>query len=187
MLAERLNEAEEQRETDNIRRAIRHRKTDDRKFLRQLWGQYPHLRPPPVEYSPDVDESCLDEETMEERKQAALARARATVEANRAEYRQNYPVARGLIETVADWFGMEPSVITGTSRQSYAVSARAVAARLIREVKWENGSTRFSYPQIGKMLGNRDHSTIIAAVQNFDDRARKYGVMIEAYEALRDK
>ena len=40
---------------------------------------------------------------------------------------------------------------------------------------------------IGAFFGGRDHSTVIHAIKTFDDRARAYPEMIEAYEALKDE
>lgn len=96
------------------------------------------------------------------------------------------PIAHSIICAVGEYFGLTPDQIVGSSRKHYIVTARFVTIRLLAEVKDSKGEPRFSMVQIGRIVGGRDHSTIIYAVDSFNDRARKYGAMTEAYEALRD-
>lgn len=60
-----------------------------------------------------------------------------------------------VVHAVAYRFAVLPSDIIGRSRHSYLVNARALAAYIMRH------RYGMSYPQIGKRLGGRDHSTII--------------------------
>jgi chromosomal replication initiator protein len=102
-----------------------------------------------------------------------------------AKVRPPVRLSRRVIDAVAEWFGLEPQDILGKSRAHHKVSARFVAIRILREMRFASGEHRFSFPDIGRVLEGRDHSTIIYAWNTFDDRARKYPEMREAYEDLR--
>lgn len=65
-----------------------------------------------------------------------------------------------LRDAVARAFGFEPSALVGQSRRKPVVLARHAAVWVMRN-RWPS----MSYPQIGKMLGGRDHSTMINALQ----------------------
>ena len=95
------------------------------------------------------------------------------------------PLGQSIIDMAAAAFKIEPEQITGLARTNYIVSARFVVCKILREQTWADGSTRFSYPHIGSFLGGRDHSTIIHAVETFDDRARKYPEMWLGYESVK--
>lgn len=95
------------------------------------------------------------------------------------------PTTRAVNEAVAEVFGIDPGEITGPSRNSYVVSARFVALRLLSEIKKEDGTPRFSTCHLGHLFGGRCGSTIRHALGTFNDRARAYPEMMEAYDALR--
>ncbi|WP_197527545.1 helix-turn-helix domain-containing protein [Posidoniimonas polymericola] len=65
------------------------------------------------------------------------------------------PPASDILTVVARYYGLPKTKLTSSSRQKSIVLARAVAIFLIREL------TPLSYDQIGKMLGGRDHSTVL--------------------------
>jgi chromosomal replication initiator protein len=60
---------------------------------------------------------------------------------------------------VADAFGITTAELTGSSRAAVPLRARQVAILLTREL------TDLSLPQIGRLFGNRDHSTILNALR----------------------
>lgn len=60
-----------------------------------------------------------------------------------------------IISTVANHFNLLESDLTGPSRSRQIVRARHIAMFLLRE------ETSLSLPQIGRMLGGRDHTTVI--------------------------
>lgn len=116
---------------------------------------------------------------------ASPARERARVAALRNEKAvRPGPIARGIIEAVAGYFELYPEDITGGDRSGELVSARFVAIRLLSDLLDHAGNPRFSKAQIGRIMGGRDHSTILHAVHTFNDRARKYPEMIQAYHEL---
>ena len=60
-----------------------------------------------------------------------------------------------ILETVARYYGIEVSAIRGRSRSRAIARPRQIAMYLIRE---ETGT---SLPQIGDLVGGRDHSTVL--------------------------
>jgi len=67
--------------------------------------------------------------------------------------------AGAVIKTVAEFFEVSPSDLTGRSRKSEVVEPRQVCMYLLRDV------LKLSYPHIGEKLGNRDHTTAIHACE----------------------
>lgn len=84
---------------------------------------------------------------------------------------------REVIETVARAFGLSYAELLGRGRRTALVCARTVAARILRD----RGN---SYPQIGRYLGNRDHSTIINLVVKYEKRLARHPEMGVVYELL---
>lgn len=67
--------------------------------------------------------------------------------------------------------------ILSRERDTYLVAARSAFAKMLRERGW-------TYPRIGRALGNRDHSTIINLVEKWPRYSEVPGVK-EAYLRLR--
>jgi chromosomal replication initiator protein len=73
------------------------------------------------------------------------------------------PIPAGRIVTaVAEHFAISEGAIMGSGREKIVSAARAVAMHLARE------HTGMSYPEIGRALGNKNHSTVIAACQRIE-------------------
>jgi len=97
---------------------------------------------------------------------ARLNRVPITIDlANKAlaEFPDTYP-HRGLtppmiISTVARYFDIEPDILGGQRRDKQSTLARHIAVYLIRE------ETDRSFSEIGRELGNRDHSAILRGYQ----------------------
>jgi chromosomal replication initiator protein len=68
-----------------------------------------------------------------------------------------------ILETVARFYGIEVSAIRGPSRSRAIARPRQIVMYLIRE---ETGT---SLPQIGDILGGRDHSTILYGCERIAD------------------
>lgn len=92
-------------------------------------------------------------------------------------------LGQGIIRMTAAAFNMPVERLKGRSRRKEVVHARAVAIKLLYDLKWGDGSRRFSYPQIGRMLG-RDHSTIIHSLTCFDIYCRQSDDVREIYAEL---
>lgn len=77
-----------------------------------------------------------------------------------------------LRNNVARAFGLEPHALVGQARRKPVVVARHAAVWALK-MRWP----KLSYPQIGKMLGGRDHSTLIHAFRQTEERrARDEGL-----------
>lgn len=63
-----------------------------------------------------------------------------------------------LLQEIADILGFEVSALKGKSRQRPLVTARQIAMYVFRNL------TELSYPSIARLFGNRDHTTVIHAV-----------------------
>lgn len=63
-----------------------------------------------------------------------------------------------LLREICDYLGVTHEAICSHSRQRPLVTARQTAMYVIREL------TDLSYPAIGRLFGNRDHTTVIHAV-----------------------
>lgn len=87
-------------------------------------------------------------------------------------------VAKRVIELVAKDFGCTTSDLTGPRRHASLVDARAVVVAALK--RWG----RHSYPQIGKALGGRDHSTVIHAREHFDIYCRRNPLVGPSYDRL---
>ena len=89
-----------------------------------------------------------------------------------------------IIEAVAAAYGLEPSDLFGLKRRGNYVQARHTAIKLIRDLRMVDGSPRFSTPQIGTIF-KRDHSTIVHALDVFENKLRHNPDMREIYDELR--
>ncbi len=67
--------------------------------------------------------------------------------------------AETILHVVADYHGVSVEDLTGPCRSRSIVSARQQACWLLRD------RSDLSYSDIGRLLGGRDHTSIIAAVQ----------------------
>ena len=83
-----------------------------------------------------------------------------------------------LLEQVADYYHVSVAEIKGEGRGSTLVCGRSVIARIMRE-------RGCSYPRIARMLGRRDHTSIMHLCKTFDDRAQKYPEITTLYLRLR--
>jgi chromosomal replication initiation ATPase DnaA len=71
-----------------------------------------------------------------------------------------------VIRAVAQYFGMAACVLVGRSRVRAATYPRKIACHLVR------AHCYLSFDTIGKLFGNRDHSTIIYYVSDIRDRVK---------------
>ena len=71
-----------------------------------------------------------------------------------------------IIEVVAEHFGVSPEDITSKKRNSEFVQPRQVVMYLCRKL------TDTSYVNIGKLLGKKDHTTIIHGVNKIEDELK---------------
>ena len=53
------------------------------------------------------------------------------------------------------------------------------------ELPWPDGRFRYSYPDIGRMLGDKDHSTVINAIEKFEHYFQRDRRVRQAYDAAK--
>jgi len=74
---------------------------------------------------------------------------------------QPIPVRR-IVAVVAEYFGLAEAALLGPGREKTVSLARAIALYLARQ------HTGMSFPEIGRAVGNKNHSTVIAACQRVE-------------------
>ena len=67
-----------------------------------------------------------------------------------------------IVACVAEHFSLTPAVVMGSGREKVVATARAIAMHLARQ------HTGMSYPEIGRAIGGKNHSTVIAACQRVE-------------------
>ncbi|MGH7751827.1 MAG: chromosomal replication initiator protein DnaA [Gemmatimonadales bacterium] len=72
-----------------------------------------------------------------------------------------------ILDTTAAMFGFSLDELCGPSRRRPLVTARQICMYVFREL------TDFSYPAIGREFGNRDHTTVIHAVEKISTQMRE--------------
>jgi chromosomal replication initiator protein len=82
-------------------------------------------------------------------------------------------------ERVAEGFGISRAELVGTSRATTPLRARQVAIFLTREM------TDLSLPQIGRLYGGRDHSTVLNSLRRVESSLTEGGELSERVEELR--
>lgn len=92
-------------------------------------------------------------------------------------YVASVPPIGPLIERAAWIFGVTPDLIVGRSRAARHSRARAAVAWAARQ----NGR---SYSQIGRVIGGRDHTTMIHHVQRAEQRCERDPAYRAKCEAL---
>lgn len=71
-----------------------------------------------------------------------------------------------ILRVVAQAYVLRVDDLTGRDRHKAIAEARLVAYWLLRS------RTRMSFPEIGRVMGDKDHTTIMAGVKSFDLRQR---------------
>lgn len=72
------------------------------------------------------------------------------------------PTMDNIIRVVADHYGLTPTDIRSGRRERKVVHPRMIATYIARNL------TELSYPQIGRFVGGRDHSTAVHAFQKIE-------------------
>jgi chromosomal replication initiation ATPase DnaA len=82
-------------------------------------------------------------------------------------------------ELVALSYGLHPISMTSQNRERSVSWPRQIAMFLTREI------TARSFPEIGRVFGGRDHSTVIHAIHAVQQRMKKDPLVRADVEALR--
>lgn len=77
---------------------------------------------------------------------------------------------REILQMVAEANHVTVDDLTGQRRAREFSWPRQEAMWLLRQQRRPNGAHRFSLPQIGRMLGGRDHTTVLHGVRRHEQR-----------------
>lgn len=88
---------------------------------------------------------------------------------------------RQIAEAVAAYYRLSFEVLCGKQRDKYIVLPRQVAMYLIRQ------ETQASLSEIGKLLGGRDHTTVLHAWKKIDRDMQTDPVLRRDITALREQ
>jgi chromosomal replication initiator protein len=89
-----------------------------------------------------------------------------------------YAQVKQILAVAARYFGVTQAAIISKSRRSSLVEARSVIVHLARRL------TDLSYADIGRTLGNRDHTTIMHAERRLSERLGADPAMQQAVDEL---
>lgn len=78
---------------------------------------------------------------------------------------------RAVLESVAERHGLTVDDLRGPRRNKAVAHPRQEAMWRIRQIRGDDGKPKYSLPQIGIYLGERDHSTIIHGIRRYEARA----------------
>ena len=83
-----------------------------------------------------------------------------------------------ILETVCGYFNMDEALIHTSSRKQDIVQTRQISMFLSKKY------TEFSYAHIGKVIGNRDHATVLHAIKTVKDQMEINKVFRSTMEAI---
>ena len=86
-----------------------------------------------------------------------------------------------IIDVVAEHFGINPEDITSKKRNSEFVQPRHIAMYLCREL------TSTSLVNIGKIMGKRDHTTVMNGVNNINERIKTEPELRNRVDIIKNK
>ncbi len=88
---------------------------------------------------------------------------------------------QAVLDATAEMFGLTVEDLCGKSRSRPLVTARQIAMYVLRQ------TTTFSYPAIGKVFGNRDHTTVMHAVSKIEGRMRERRAIFDQVNELTNR
>lgn len=83
------------------------------------------------------------------------------------EYASRKINPKEIISLVANYYHLKPKIITGVKRQKEIIRARHLAMFLLKSL------INLSYSEIGQLFTNRDHTSVIHAVNKINQEANK--------------
>jgi chromosomal replication initiator protein len=81
---------------------------------------------------------------------------------------------RGIVGAVADAHGLTIADLIGDRRTRFIAHPRQEAMWMLRNL------TNFTTPAIGRLMGGRDHTTVLHGAKAFEDRLRPWLDLMEA-------
>ena len=96
--------------------------------------------------------------------EATVTRAMQDILKKSNEY---IPTPDNILDYISKYYGIEKEIICGQQRVKDAVAARQIAMYLIRSM------TNLPVVEIGKVLDNRDHSTVLYSLKQVEKQMKK--------------
>lgn len=82
---------------------------------------------------------------------------------------------KGIQAQVEAEYGLNPGELLSLRRTTRVVRPRQDFMWRCRQVKWGDGTPRYSLPKIGQHLGGLDHTTVLHGVRQHERRLRDAG------------
>lgn len=95
--------------------------------------------------------------------------------------RQKDLTPKRIINSVAEFYDVKPEEISSRSRNKKVVKPRQVSIYLLRN------EIDLSFPEIGKIVGGRDHSTAIYAFEKISEEITTNDILRNQLKFIRDK
>jgi chromosomal replication initiator protein len=95
--------------------------------------------------------------------------------------RQQNLSPKQILDSVANFYNVKPDEIAGRCRKKKVVKPRQIAIYLLRQ------EISMSFPEIGQMIGGRDHSTAIYAVGKIKKELKKNDLLQDQLKFIREK
>lgn len=89
------------------------------------------------------------------------------------------PTPDFIIEFVSKYYNVDPDIIKGQQRVREAVAARQISMYLIRTM------TNLSSDDIGKVFGNRDHSTVLYSIEKVEKQMKNDASFSETVKEIK--
>lgn len=86
-----------------------------------------------------------------------------------------------ILDAVADYFNIKTEEISSKGRKRTLVRPRQLAVYMIRS------EINLSFPEIGNLIGGRDHSTAIYAYDKMEQELKQNPLMSDAIKIIKDK
>jgi len=86
-----------------------------------------------------------------------------------------------IINSVADFFEVDKKEIVSRSRKKKLIKPRQVAIYLVRK------HTKMSFPEIGQLIGGRDHSTVIYACEKIEKEIKENNILQDHLKFIQEK
>ena len=91
------------------------------------------------------------------------------------------PTPKEIMRTVAHYYGLKIQDLKGKSAAKPYSFPRQVSMWMVKKL------TRLSYPEIGKLFGNKHHSTVIYSVEKIEEMRQKSIEVRKALEELQEQ
>ncbi len=86
-----------------------------------------------------------------------------------------------IIQSVAEFYNVRPEEISSRCRKKNVVKPRQVSIYLIRQ------EARLSFPEIGSLIGGRDHSTAIYAYEKVTKEVKRNNILQDQIKFIKEK